>query len=325
MAMKHLELGEMAGLSAAWVGAQRPLLQAIPQAAAWLPQLDEAHARVVKAQPISTSELDAEIAVIVAKELVVDLRHDDLIRCSSHILEAEQCLCRASDPPRLERAALCERALSTLLPRGLLIINALYVAEAGNAARTRELLASEAWLRELLASIPTSAGGTLLTVAESWCALGEQLGKLEEQKAAVQARISGIAQPPRAEMLAARNGWLAIVNMILMNLDMVEGHQQAIETLRAPVLRTAEVAGKRHTPRDDEDTPAAPAAPAAPAPPGAPAAPAEPGLPGAKPFALTASAPGAPRRPFPRSFSGRACRSTARERAGAAGSLLIIW
>lgn len=288
MAMKHLEPSEMAGLTAAWVGAHRPLLQGIPQVASWLPQLDEAHARVVKAQPTSTTELDAEIAGIVAQELVIDLRHDDLVRYTSLVLEAEQCLCRASEPARLERAALCERALATLLPRGLLIINALYVAEAGNAARTRELLASEVWLRELLASIPTTGGGTLLSVVESWCSLGEQLGKLEEQKAAVQARMTSVPQPPRAEMLAARNGWLAIVNMILNSLEMVEGHQQAIETLRAPVLRTAEVAGKRHAQRDDSAPvapPVVPVTPVVPAPSGVPAAPVEPGLPGARPFA----------------------------------------
>jgi len=198
MALKHLELSEMVGLSATWVGAQRTLLQAIPQTAAWLPQLDEIHARVVKAQPVSFSEQEAEVAKIAGQQVVLDDRHDDLIRGTSLGLELEQVLCRASDPPRLERAALCERARNTLLPRGLLIVNALYVAEAGNATQTRGLLAAEAWLRDLLASIPTSDGGSLLTVVETWCSIGEQLGLLEEKKTTIQARITNTYPTPRA-------------------------------------------------------------------------------------------------------------------------------
>jgi hypothetical protein len=245
MALKHLELSEMAGLTASWVGAQRPLLEAIPQAVAWLPALDEVHQRVVKAQPASTSELDQELGAIAAQELVVDLRHDDLVRFTSWMLQAEQCRCRAAEQPEVERAALCERALAALLPNGLLIVNALYVAEAGNAVRTRQLLASEGWLRELLGSIPTAGKGTLLASVETCCALGERLRQLEEQKAAVQGRIAGTPQPPRAEMFAARNEWLKVVGLLLSNFEMIKDHQREIETLRAPVLRTADVAGKR--------------------------------------------------------------------------------
>lgn len=292
MALKHLELSEMVGLTGAWVGAQRTLLQAIPQTAAWLPQLDETHARAVKAQPVSFTEQEAEVAKIVGQQAVLDDRHDDLIRGTSLGLELEQVLCRASNPPRLERAAQCQRALSVLLPRGLLIVNALYVAEAGNAAQTREVLASEEWLRDLLASIPTSDGGSLLTVVEAWCSIGEQLGLLEEKKAAIQARITNTYQTPRAEILAARNAWLALVNMILGIFPLIEGHQDAIEALRAPVLRTAEIAGKRSSPQDEQgaapDAPTNPTNPANPATPVSPAAPGglvEPGLPGAKPFA----------------------------------------
>ncbi|RYF49871.1 MAG: hypothetical protein EOO38_06955, partial [Cytophagaceae bacterium] len=130
MALKHLVLSEMVGLTGAWLGTHRPLLQAIPEVAAWLPKLDEVHARVVKAQPVSTSEMDAKVAGISGQQEALDARHDDLVRATSHALEAEQYLCRASDPPRLERAALCERARSTLLPKGLSFLNTLYVAEA---------------------------------------------------------------------------------------------------------------------------------------------------------------------------------------------------
>jgi hypothetical protein len=289
MALKHLELSEMVGLSATWVGAQRTLLQSIPQTAAWLPQLDEVHARVVKAQPVSFTEQQAEIAKIVEQQAALDHRHDDLIRVTSLGLELEEVFCRASVPPRLDRAALCQRARSVLLPRGLHIVNALYVAEAGNAAQIRELLASEAWLRDLLASIPISDGGSLRTVVETWCSLGEQLGLLEEKKTAIQARITSTYQTPRAEILAARNAWLALVNMILGILPLVEGHQDAIEALRAPVLRTAEIASKRHASRggkeNEENTPVVqPGTPTTPTQPGGPVAPTpvEPGLPGAR-------------------------------------------
>lgn len=276
MALKHLELSEMVGLTAGWVGAQRPLLQAIPQVAAWMPRLDEAHLRAVEARPISTVELDAQIADLSAQQAVLDHRHDDLIRYTSYCLEAEPYRCRASDPPDLERAALCERARRALLPGGLNVVNTLYIAESGNAARTRALLASGVWLRDLLVSIPIPGGGTLLSVVEAWCSLGEQLGLLEEKKVTVRTHIACIPRPRRAEMLAARNGWLAIVNMILTSLSMVEGHEDAIETLRGPVLRTAEIAGKRYRRRGDS----APVEAVAPAPSGVPAG---PGLPGAKP------------------------------------------
>jgi hypothetical protein len=294
MALKHLELSEMVGLTATWVGPQRPLLEAIPQLAIWLPRLDEIHARVMKAQPVSFADQEEEIAKIAAHQAALDDRHDDLLRGTSLGLELEQVLCRASDPPRLERAAQCQRALNMLLPRGLLIVNALYVAEAGNAAQTRGLLASEPWLRDLLASIPTSDGGSLLQVVEAWCSLGEQIGLLEEKKAAIQARIANAYQTPRAEILAARNAWLALVNLILGTFPLIEGHQEAIEALRTPVLRTAEIAGKRGSSRgqprvavSDSATPtnsATAASPATPCAPVTPGVPVELGLPGAKPF-----------------------------------------
>jgi hypothetical protein len=292
MALKHLELSEMAGLTAAWVGAHRPLLQGIQQVAPWLAQLDAVHARVVKAQPTRTTELDQELAALVEQQNRLDDLHDDLVRATALGLEAEQFFCRGMTPAQPERAVLCERALAMLLPQGLTIVNALYIAEAGHAARTRELLASEAWLRDLLASIPTSGGSSLQTVVETWCSLGEQLGLLEEKKALVQARIAGAVQVPRSEMLAARNAWLALVNMILGLFPMVEGHEEAIHTLSSPVLRTAEIAGKRYASRggqeNEENAPVVqPGTPTTPTQPGGPVAPTpvEPGLPGARPFA----------------------------------------
>jgi hypothetical protein len=286
MGLKHLELTEMAGLTRPWVGPQRSLLQAIPQVAPWLPALDAAHAHVVEAQPATDTEMANEVAAIVAEEQVVDVRHDNLARFVSLMIEADQCRCRAAQPPLVERDALCAQALKQLLPDGLLIVNALFVAEAGSAERTRALVASKAWLKDLLSSIPIADGTTLLSAVDSWCAQGERLGQLEQQRAAIEARIASVPQLPRAQIVAARNEWLKAVNMVLSILEMVKGHEQAIEELRAPVLRTADVAAKRYT-RPESETPApeTPSAPAAPAvAPVEPVAPAAPGMPGAKPF-----------------------------------------
>ena len=285
MALKHLELTEMAGSTGPWVGPQRSLLQAIPQVEPWLPALDAAHAHVVEAQPATDTQLAAEVAAIVAEEQVVDVRHDNFARFVSLALEAEMCRCRAALPPLVEREALCEQALTQLFPDGLLIVNALFVAEAGNAERTRALVASKTWVKDLLSSIPVADGSNLLSSVDGWCAQGERLGQLEQQRAEIEARAAEAPQPPRAQIIAARNEWLKVVNMILSILEMVSGHDKAIDALRAPVLRTADVAAKRYT-RPESETPAVPVAPSAPAPaaPSAPAEPVAPGMPGAKPF-----------------------------------------
>jgi len=146
--------------------------------------------------------------------------------------------------PETERADLCTAVDSKLLPGGLSIINASYLAESGNASRLKKLLKDEPDLGELLKTITTPDGKSLSATVDAWIATGPKLADVEHERAELEAKQAAPAD--KATVQEARSRWFRIVTAILNNLDLSGAPLKDIEGLRGPVLRASERAGKRY-------------------------------------------------------------------------------
>ncbi|WP_437596040.1 hypothetical protein [Sorangium sp. So ce590] len=266
--LKHLMIEEMVALLAPWVeNAQRKrLFLSIPEIAGLHPRVVEAHETVLAVRPAKTAgsprmvELTQELAV-------VDTRHDHLAKAVSWGIDAHREHCLAGEPPDAERAAACDQVQGKLFPSGLSIIKASPTAESGNTARIARLLDEEPAIAEFLKGIPAAGKTTLLHTTQRWIKAGKELSAIEHERDALAAKEK-TAPVPNATILSARSKWLRVVSAVLSNLDLSDAPAEAIETIRGPVLKASERAGKRYAGVGPSETaveePPAPAAPAAP-------------------------------------------------------------
>jgi hypothetical protein len=262
--LKHLNGAEMVGITGPWGtdAKRKAVFLSIPEIAALHPQVLKIHAEVLIAQPAGAAVSEA-LKKIMDEETAVDAVHDPLARAVSSALLADRDQSLAAEKPNLANARQAEKVQAKLFPNGMSIINASFLAEAGNTARVAKLLEEEPDVAAFLKSIPVRGKGTLLDTTHRWIAAGAQLGKLERQREEQEAR-EATKPVGKAGMNALRARWIKVVSQVLSNLELSEAPAEAIELIRGPVQKASERAGKRYDVAPAEATPAAdPAAPAA--------------------------------------------------------------
>ncbi|MEO7594418.1 MAG: hypothetical protein ABI134_24610 [Byssovorax sp.] len=244
--LKHLNIHEMVGIVAPWANDAKRKAQflSIPEIAALHPKITQIHAELLSAQPAS-AEVSTALQKIIDSATAVDTVHDPLARAVWSGIEADRNLSLAASPPDPERARQAEEVQAKLFPGGMSIINASLLAESGNTARVAKLLEDEPATAAFLKAIPVRGKTTLLDTAQRWIAAGAQLGKLEREREAQEAKE--LTQPlGKAGMNALRARWIRLVSQVLANLELSDAAAESIEVIRGPVLKASERAGKRY-------------------------------------------------------------------------------
>ncbi|WP_437839598.1 hypothetical protein [Sorangium sp. So ce1153] len=244
--LKHLMIEEMVALVAPWVenAQRRRLFLSIPEIAGLHDKVVEVHAAVVAVRPSKTSA-SARMTALNEELARVDERHDHLAKAVSYGIDAHREHCLAEDPPDTGRAAICDQVEARLFPSGLAIIKASPTAESGNTARIARLLDEEPSIAEFLKTIPAPGKRTLLHTAQRWIASGQEISAIEHQRDELAAKEK-TAPVVNATILAARNQWLRVVSAVLSNLEISNAPADAVETIRGPVLKGSDRAGRRY-------------------------------------------------------------------------------
>ncbi|WP_437597843.1 hypothetical protein WMF28_34610 [Sorangium sp. So ce590] len=244
--LKHLMIEEMVALLAPWVeSAQRKrLFLSIPEIAGLHPKVITAHEAVLAVRP-SKAGPSARMSALNEEVARVDERHDHLARAVCWGIDAHREHCLGEDPPERGRAATCDQVQPKLFPSGLTIIKASPTAEAGNTARVARLLDEEPSIGEFLKGIPAAGKTTLLHTTQRWIKTGKELEAIEHQRDELAAKEK-TAPVTRATIAAARSQWFRVVSAVLSNLELSDAPAEAIETIRGPVLKASERAGKRY-------------------------------------------------------------------------------
>lgn len=246
MALNRLSIAEMVKHSGDLVQAgspERAAIEAIPEAAALLPQLQRAHEGLIAAQPPN----DSEIAEITEELGLLDATHDDLLRAIDGRLASELEL--AGD--EAARDALT-RARTVLLPDGLSIVQRSYTEQAGEGALRAARVDPE--VKAVLGRLSTYDGRTLDAIYERLQAVAAEIGALVKRRAELGEQGRRVA-----DAREARLRWIRTVNALATVLAMLGVDEGPILGRIRETEREAERGGQ----------PAAPAP--APAPDGPPA------------------------------------------------------
>ncbi|WP_437575450.1 hypothetical protein [Sorangium sp. So ce887] len=244
--LKHLMIEEMVALVSPWVeSAQRKrMFLSIPEIAGLHPKVITAHEAVLAVRP-SKAGPSARMSALNEEVARVDERHDHLARAVCWGIDAHREHCLGEDPPERGRAATCDQVQPKLFPNGLTIIKASPTAEAGNTARIARLLDEEPSIGEFLKGIPVAGKTTLLHTTQRWIKTGKELEAIEHQRDELAAKEK-TAPVTKATIAAARSQWFRVVSAVLSNLELSDAPAEAIETIRGPVLKASERAGKRY-------------------------------------------------------------------------------
>lgn len=244
--LKHLTVEEMVALAAPWVknAKRKSLFLSIPEIAPLHPKVVETYRAVLAVRPSNKAKSDKMRALDEALARV-DARHDHGAKAVSFGIDSYREHCLAKDPPDTERVAQCDAVQAKLLPGGLQIINASTTAEAGNTARIAHLLEEEPELADFLRAIPAPEKKTLFHTAQQWIKEGKALEAIDHEREELAAKEK-TAPVTRATVAAARSQWFRLVSAVLSNLELSDAPAEAIETIRGPVLKASERAGKRY-------------------------------------------------------------------------------
>ncbi|WP_437935850.1 hypothetical protein [Sorangium sp. So ce341] len=244
--LKHLMIEEMVALVSPWVeNAQRKrLFLSIPEIAGLHPKVVDAYEAVIAVRP-SKAGPSAQMSALNDELGRIDVRHDHLARAVCWGIDAHREHCLGADPPERERAAACDQVQAKLFPGGLNILKASPTAEAGNTARIARLLDEEPSIGEFLKGIPAPGKTTLLHTTQRWIKAGKELEAIEHRRDELAAKEK-TAPVTKATIAAARSQWFRAVSAVLANLELSDAPAEAIETIRGPVVKASERAGKRY-------------------------------------------------------------------------------
>lgn len=252
--LKHLTSEEMIALLTPLIrsGKRRKAFMAIAEIAALEPKVKAAHSALMASQPVELSEIP-ELKEIQDEGSGTDMLHDDLARALSLGLEAHAAQLRIAEPPKPELAEQCLAAQKRIFPSGLNIVNASWLAEAGNAERVGRLIQKEEkWIADLIKGISAVNNTTLYDVCLRWIDSGKRLGVLEQKRDMLVAKLKSAEGVPKNPQ-EARRMFFRVVSAILYNLDLSDAPAEHIEEVRGPIVRASDRAGKRYaTGKSDE-------------------------------------------------------------------------
>ena len=253
--LKHLSIIEMAQLIHPWVSKtkRRAAFLSVREIAGLQPNLVLLHGELVAVRPGGGTP-SAELRAVMVESEQVDGIHDALARATHGGLVVERAYALASKPPALDRARQADAALIKLFPDGLAIVNASFLAEAGNTARIAELLEQEPDIAAFLATIPVHGFGDLAVVTRRWIATGKKLAKLEEAREDLEADKVVVPLGKEAQnRLRAR--WIRLVSQVLSLLELSDADPRLVARLRDPILRASARAAKRYGAPGDVEAP----------------------------------------------------------------------
>lgn len=205
MALKRLSTENMVTLSADLIrrgSPERAGIEAVPEAAALLPQIEAAHRGLIESQPV----VNAEIAKLTSKLNEEDARHDTLVRAIHARLESETLFAETTVD-----AAKHARARSALFPSGTSIVNRAWSEQAGEAKMRAGRIDDE--IERVLGKLKTHDGSTLLERYRALQAVAANIDATEKKRAAMMSD-----GPSGAETVRARNQWIRVINALAMVL-----------------------------------------------------------------------------------------------------------
>ncbi len=250
MALKNLRSSAMVSLSAAWVDPKcdRKRIASTAELSGLLPGLERAHSAVLNTRP---SEAPGEAPAAGAEGLAAaDALHDRKLRGCFQVLTG---LAQLADDPAEARALIDAR--DALFPEGLKAVQASYVEEEGAVMQAENRL--DAKTIALLEQTQLPAGKTLYDHVHAWFGAGKAVGRLSAARAEAEARAaSAPGRVTQADVAAARNQWVRVVNLFLATLDAhPELDADLIARLRGPLDRANAKTERRAAPPkagDDE-------------------------------------------------------------------------
>ncbi|WP_428262283.1 hypothetical protein [Haliangium sp.] len=201
MAYRNFTIAQMLDVTGPWVDDSHPertVLAGVATTAALLPHVAAAHEALIGSQRDDAERVRQEhLSGMLAES---DADHDDGARTTWFGLQTHEHLF-ARDPV----GARYRQIRELLFPAGLAIVQASYREAAGQARLRAALIDDE--VAEILAAIPLADARTLLEVVQDWNRAGERMGELERERA-----TPTPDNPKSRPIVAARNGWIRILN-----------------------------------------------------------------------------------------------------------------
>lgn len=243
--LRHLNNQEMIAITSTWSSNPdaRATFLSISEIAPLHPKVVKIDAELLAVQP-EDEVTSAATKKLVAATFKVDVVHDSNVRAMSACIEADRMVSLAAQPPLHARAELGVAIHAKLLPMGLSIVNASYLAESGNATRVAALLEQDPAIGEFLGSIPIRGKLSVLDLTKRWVTAGKKLGKLEHERSVLFAKDA--AKLGFTPFPAVRGRWLRLVSQVLSALELSDAPPDAIEIIRGPVRLASERAARRY-------------------------------------------------------------------------------
>ena len=248
MGYKDLTSAEMIAISGDWLSDDSDagnLFRKTKKLAAVYQFIADAHEALGSTQVVGDSTLDRELAALAEKNVVLDRKHDALLRCTWKTLNA-----LAEGAKTKARAALYLDTAKALFPGGAASTQASYAAQAGQAELVEKRLTPEH--KKLLSEIITP-DGPLSQHVSRWQKVARELGESDKERTRLLAQKEvGVT---KADAQGARTDWVRAVDVLVKTIRLAKLTPEENELLTGGLTKAVDRATRRGKGGGGEDDP----------------------------------------------------------------------
>jgi hypothetical protein len=216
MSKLRISTEKMTSLSYVWLNEKRGKIEAIPQLASLVPDIEAAHKdmSIVSASPPPANEL---LRAAIQKLYDLDDVHDQFFRAGYRMTQSQQSLAIALNRPTL--SADLEQLEKRLYPHGLTGTSLKYEEEEGAALLVEQVLDDplKARLKAISATLETGETFTLLHCVEEHIKTAKEIGSTERLKKKLQEQEAAPKDPNAVDGRKARFAWADVARAMESN------------------------------------------------------------------------------------------------------------
>ena len=237
MSKLRISTEKMTSVSYVWLNENRTKVEAVPQLASLLPDIEAAHndLAIVTASPQPANE---QLRAAIQRLYDFDEVHDRFLRAGFRLVQTQEALTLALALPVL--AADLQRLEKIIYPHGLTGTSLKYEEQEGAAILVEQAMKGDANLEVQLKSIsttlPTGETITLLSCVQEHIKAAKEIGTTERVKRKLQEQEAAPKDPNLIDGRKARFAWVDVAHALERNASLARRRGTATPELIKEIL-----------------------------------------------------------------------------------------
>ena len=237
MSKLRISTEKMISVSYVWLNENRTKVEAVPQLASLVPDIEAAH-KDLASVAASPQPVNEQLRAAIQRLYDFDEVHDRFFRAGFRLVQTQEALALALGLPALE--AELQRLEKIIYPHGLTGTSLKYEEQEGAAVSVEQAMKDntniEGELKSISATLPTGETITLLSCVQEHIKAAKEIGTTERIKKKLQEQEAAPKDPNIIDGRKARFAWVDVAHAMERNASLARRRGTATPALLKDIL-----------------------------------------------------------------------------------------